>query len=115
VEQLRGFESELKQRLKAYLEQQLKALEQLTEGHPPAVRASVAQRRAPAPPIRVSDQRRAEAARPPDAPRVRPGTGEPSRPPDEAEGGPKAEVVLPDDAEATPRRSVRSLFLRDDH
>jgi cell division initiation protein len=115
VEQLRAFESELKQRLKAYLEQQLRALEQLTEGHPPAVRAAVAQRRAPAPPIRVSDQRRAEGARPTDAPRGRPETGEPPRPQDEGEGGPKAEVVLPDEAEATPRRSVRSLFLRDDH
>src|ERR671914_381815 len=112
VEQLRAFESELKQRLKAYLEQQLKGLEHLTEGHPPAVRAAVSQRRAPAPPIRVSDQRRTEAPKPPE--RARPEGGEGARPPDEGDS-PRAEVVLPDDAEEAPRRSVRSLFLRDDH
>ena len=120
VEQLRSFESELKQRLRAYLEQQLRALETLTEGQPPgAVRASVAQRRGPAPPIRVTDPRRTEATRPSEAPRSRPEGGSEQAPPgppgEDADRGPRAEVVLPEDADSSPqRRSVRSLFQRDD-
>jgi cell division initiation protein len=109
IERLRAFETDLKRRLQAFLEQQTSALETLVEaeGPGPGERPST-----PRPPARP-DAADAEATRP--APTA-PG---PARRAPRAEGddddADQGVIELPDDAEATPhRRGVRSLFSRED-
>jgi DivIVA domain-containing protein len=104
IDRLRTFESELKRRLQAFLEQQTRALEMLSEAEPPAVSGRPATPRAVA---RPEGAPQGEQGRPAPAGPARPRT-------DEVETDPKT-VRLPEEAEAAPqRRGVRSLFGRDD-
>ncbi|MFN2488239.1 MAG: DivIVA domain-containing protein [Actinomycetota bacterium] len=116
VERLRAFESDLKRRLKTFLEQQAHALEALTESEAPVSETTrPGASRSPAPPERregvqeangtptvrtSSDQGDVRRVDTPGAPHA---SGEPLRLDDD-----DAEVDAPQ------RRSVRSLFMRDD-
>jgi cell division initiation protein len=115
IERLRAFETELKQRLKTFLEQQLRALDTLA-----------ADTRATRPP-------QGQPATQPDASQTHPGhqrlhatpsqgradkTGSPGRPPEQRVDEARdevSEVELPEDATAsTHRRGLRGLFWGDD-
>lgn len=98
IDRLRSFESELKQRLKQFMEQQLRALEVLAEKEPPVVRT----------PATVQPQR-AAAAQPQSAPAPKPAPA--ARTSDQAPGGtPQAEAAPP----THQRRTMRNLFARDE-
>lgn len=111
IERLRTYEAELKQRLKMFLEQQLRALDSLPDAAPPRVQGPSLRQASAAPP-------RAVASEPPrsEPPQSRHDADEHPRVVSEPEQ--TGEVVTPDDdAEVAPgglRRSVRSLFWRDD-
>jgi cell division initiation protein len=98
IERLRSFENELKGRLAAFLEQQVRSLEALTEAPPPeeALHLDTAGERA--------DTDGAEAR--------------PSRPqgaaPIQEEARPQSVRLDEPEPSAPPRRSVRNLFTRDD-
>jgi cell division initiation protein len=108
IERLRAFESDLKRRLTAFLEQQVRSLETLTEAPAPQAERGGA-RRSPTPPepgngARETDPGAVQASRGEDAP------AEDSRPSQD-------EALRLDESEevgAPQRRSVRSLFLRDE-
>jgi cell division initiation protein len=106
IERLRSFESDLKRRLGAFLEQQTHALEDLIEAEPPGTGERPSTPRPPA---------RPEAG---DAEGTRPSPSAPSPPRRAAregdeEAAERSTIELPEDADAgTHRRGVRSLFSR---
>ena len=115
IERLRAFETELKTRLRTYLEQQVRTLEQLTEREPPATRqpdfrtAGAAIRRQETQEMQQPGRETPVQA----APRA-------SQPPEEATreaapSGNEDEIVVEEREPAQPRRGVRGLFWRDDH
>ena len=102
VEKLRAFETELKQRLRMFLEQQLRGLDTLTEHARSAPSRATERVRGTASPRAESDDRA------PDQQAGRaPGAGAPDEPEDQA-------AMLEDRAAAPQRRGVRGLFLRDE-
>ncbi len=118
IDRLRAFEADLKQRLKTFLEQQLRTLDVLEERESPSAPAPAAARQS------------APLAAPSGSPHVRvtegaPGAsaaalrGEPDRsePParDQAESAPAPTVRVDETAPAGHRRGMRGLFTRDDH
>ncbi len=121
IEKLRAFESELKQRLTAFMQQQLRALESLTETTPAQKPAGPAQARPQGPP--AAGQGPAGGRDPlPGAPQqsvagqARVET-EPTRVPARPENDPAARMIhLPRDPEPAraERRGVRGIFNRDD-
>ena len=113
LERLRAFEVDLKRRLKAFLEQQTRALEALSDTDASAARpARAGAVRTPAPPERRSPEQegeRSSAAAPPrDAQEPSPGEREDTP----ARAG--ETLRIDEEPEPSGRRSVRSLFLRDD-
>jgi cell division initiation protein len=100
IERLRSFEHELRARLQAFLQQQVRSLEALTEAPPPEEPgADVAAERADTNGVSV----RREGAR----------AGEP-RPREAADGGAQGTVRLDEPEPAQQRRGVRGLFTRDE-
>ena len=95
IERLRAFESELKQRLKNYLEQQLKALSALQDRTAPAVRIPEARPPAAAPQQPVRSEAEAPQAQPAQKDPSASGTGPPS-----------------EETESPARRGMRGLFSR---
>jgi cell division initiation protein len=99
IERLRSFEHELRGRLEAFLEQQVRSLEALHEGPPPVAEEAEAGERADTNGVSV----RREAPRPAE-----------SRTGADASAGPPGSVRLDEPEPANQRRGVRGLFTRDD-
>jgi cell division initiation protein len=110
IERLRGFESDLKRRLTAFLEQQVRSLETLTEAPPPGSGAEqAAARRSPTPPEPGNGARDTADSGRGRAPADQEGGRDEEREQDEALRLDEGEEVG-----APHRRGVRSLFLRDE-
>jgi cell division initiation protein len=100
IDRLRSFEHDLRARLQAFLQQQVRSLEALTEAPPPEEQgAGVAAERADTNGVSV----RREGARP----------GEP-RPGEAGDAGAQGSVRLDEPEPAHQRRGVRGLFTRDE-
>ncbi|MDQ3620784.1 MAG: DivIVA domain-containing protein [Actinomycetota bacterium] len=118
IERLRAFETELKQRLRTFLEQQVRGLDTLTEREPPATRqadfrtAGGVQRRPAAQQESNAESERQETPVQPSAQRAVEG-----RPAAEGQQGPLIREP-PEEQTAEPatqqRRGVRGLFWRED-
>ena len=97
IERLRSFEHELRGRLQAFLEQQVRSLESLQEGPLPVAEEADAGERADTNGVSVRREARPE-----------------SRTGADASAGPPGSVRLDEPEPATQRRGVRGLFTRDD-
>ena len=118
IERLRAFETELKQRLRAFLEQQVKGLDTLTEREPPATRqadprsAGTVQRR----PTHHDARPETERQETPVQPQPQPHRPVETRPPGEEQDTPRGEQPEEQATEpASQRRGVRGLFWREDN
>ena len=107
LDRLKAFESDLKRRLKAFLEQQTRSLEALGDGdQKPAPQNRLSASRSPTP-------REARAGR--DEHDAAPAEGRsPSEESREDTPATGETLRIEDEPESAPRRGVRSLFLRDE-
>jgi cell division initiation protein len=120
IERLRAFETELKQRLRTFLEQQIRGLDTLTEREPPATRqadfrtAGGVARRAGQQEVRQEAERQETPVQPQPQPQQPEG-----RPAEVQEQGPLRREGESEEHGAEPaaqqRRGVRGLFWREDN
>ncbi|CAN5616183.1 hypothetical protein BH24ACT26_BH24ACT26_05680 [soil metagenome] len=113
IEQLRSFESDLKRRLGAFLEQQARSLDVLTEAEAPQASDARSAPRSPAPPEPGNGKR--EVTDP--GARSMSESPQGARSKGERDASAESEPLVLDEREevgAHPRRSVRSLFMRDE-